>query len=829
METIMFKSWFFGIFGFFFSRAAIAIVSFALILLLILLPFFRSQVLDMVENQGQTFANTTIAATATNLYTEAYGDALEYVFKVLKDTNNILFVVITNKTGDEIVIKKDEWEQGKNQYHFDQEKLKTTGNKLSYIDNNPISHVDCFMYHQAIMIGGVRWGTLTVGMSDTQYQNVLKRYSLIVALASVALVFILLLIFYKSSKKIRMQLSQLSATAHQLQAGDLSARAPVNSMGEIGTVSISINEMATNLQIQTDRIKQLAQIVEQTNDVFVLFDSSLRIKFVNNAVTELIGYSSLDFTGMSLSDFTTKLNLNYLDLLHELDLMSLAKLHIPVRDIVVMTSDQSSVDVEMRLEVIENNEDDELNYLMVLSNIQTRKKLEHELHKLAYYDKLTDLPNRRMFMDGLRNTIKSCQNSKKSFALFFMDLDNFKYINDSLGHDAGDEFLVQVGNKLKDIFRNNDMITRLGGDEFTIIIEDIKASGYKEVTYLAEKLVTELAAKSVFINGRPLSISTSVGVAIYPENGTDGSTLLRNADTAMYAAKKSGKNRFALFSEDMNLSLRYRIEIERDLKQAIQQQKDITLYYQPILDLNTQQLVGVEALARWNHPEKGFIPPDEFIKIAESSNLIITLSEYLLSIAFKQVQIWQEQQFSAYISVNISGRQFEKPNFIERLLSLLGEYEVGASKIQLEFTESIMLDSTKETINKFEKLKKIGFKIAIDDFGTGYSSLGYIHQLPIDVIKIDKSFVVGMLENNKTNAIVTAITTLSTTLGIKTIAEGVELEAHAERLRHYRCDYGQGYLYDKALPIADFEKKYMHSHHRAISLDMAEFIKPVIH
>lgn len=823
------RSWFSGIFGFFFSRASTAIVSFAFILLLILLPFFRTQLLDMVENQGQTFANTTIAATASNLYTEAYGDALEYVFKVLKDTNNILFVVITNMAGDEIVIKKDEWQQGKNQFHFNQEKLKPSGNKLDYMDNNPITQGDCFMYHQAIMIGGVRWGTLTVGMSDVQYQFILKRYFIIVVLVSLVLVFALLLLFYKSSKKIRLQLSQLSATAHELQAGNLSARASDDSMGEIGTVSASINEMAENLQIQTERIKQLAQIVEQTNDVFVLFDPALNIIFVNNAVTELVGYSTNDFIGMTMLDFTTKLNLNYVDLLHELDLMGSIKLHIPVRDIVILKKDKTDVDVEMRLETITNHEETELSYLMVLSNIATRKKLEHELHQLAYYDKLTDLPNRRMFMDALRNTIKSCQRNKKPFALFFMDLDNFKYINDSLGHDAGDEFLVQVGNRLRDIFRSNDMVTRLGGDEFTVIIQDIKDSGNNAVAYLAEKLVNELAAKPIFINGRPLSISTSLGVAKYPEDGTDSTILLRNADTAMYAAKRSGKNRYAFFSEEMNLSLRYRIELERDLKQAIQLDNQITLYFQPILDLLTQKLVGVEALARWNHPEKGFIPPDEFIKIAENSNLIIILSEYLLNIAFKQAQAWQQEQFTAYVSVNISGRQFEKPNFIDRLVELLNLYQVEAGNIQLEFTESIMLDSTKETIGKFEKLKQIGFKIAIDDFGTGYSSLGYIHQLPIDVIKIDKSFVMGMLENNKTNAIVTAITTLSTTLGIKTIAEGVELEVHADRLRQYHCDYGQGYLYDKALPIAEFELKYAQPVLKIISLEMAQIIDKIIH
>ena len=824
----MIRSWFSGIFGFFFSRASIAIASFAFILLLISLPIFRSQMIKMVENQGQTFANTTIAAITSNLYTESYGDVLEYVFKVLKDTNNILFVVITKESGDEIVVKKDEWQQVENKYHFNQVNLNATGNLLVHFEDNPITHTDCFIYHQMIMIGGVRWGMITVGMNDIQYHSILNRYFIIVALASIILIFILLLIFYKSSKKIRSQLSALSATAHQLQAGNLAARAPANSIGEIATVSSSINEMAENLQVQTYRTRQLAQIVEQTNDVFVLFDPSLNIIFVNKAVTELLGYLPTDLIGSTLLNFTREIDLNYMELLQEIDLMG-NKLHIPVRDIVVISKHKGEVNAEMRLETIENHQESAVSYLMVLSNIASRKKMEIELHQLAYYDKLTDLPNRRMFMDSLKNTIKSCQRNKKSFALFFMDLDNFKYINDTLGHDAGDEFLVQVANKLRDIFRSNDIVTRLGGDEFTVIIEDLKDASCIDVAKLAEKLVTELAAKPIVIHGRPLAISTSLGIAKYPDDGENEMILLRNADTAMYSAKKSGKNRYAFFSESMNVSLRYRIDLERDLKHALELKNQVVLYYQPILDLVTQELVGVEALARWIHPDKGFIPPDEFVKIAEGSDLIITLSEYLLNIAFKQARMWEYAQFAPYISVNISGRHFVKQNFVDSLVALLLEYDLKPSKIQLEFTESIMLDSTNETIVKFEKLKKLGFKIAIDDFGTGYSSLGYIHKLPIDVLKIDKSFVSGMLENNKTHAIVTAITTLSNTLGIKTIAEGVELEKHAEMLKQYKCDYVQGYLYDKALPIMEFERKYMHAKQHAITLSMEQYIKTIIH
>jgi diguanylate cyclase (GGDEF)-like protein/PAS domain S-box-containing protein len=645
-------------------------------------------------------------------------------------------------------------------------------------------------------------------MCDQQYQSIKNNYMVIVGLVSLVLVIVLLLLFYRSSQKIRVQMSNLSETGLQLQTGNLTARASEKGIGEIGSLARAINTMAINLLEQTKSTKQLAQIVKQTNDVFILFDSSLNIIFVNEAVTPVTGYSSPQFSQLNMVGLASLLKLDLTQILHELDWLTVHKQQSPTRDVVIVRNDQEIIDVEIRLESIISDHDEDHYFLMVLSNITTRKHLEKELHQLAFYDKLTDLPNRRMFMDHLRGVVQYSRKYKKSFAVFFMDLDNFKLINDTLGHDVGDEFLVQVGNRLKKIFRENDMVTRLGGDEFTILIEDIKNNATVDVARLADKLVKELSSQPIYIDGRPLSISTSLGIAVYPEHGSDSESVLRNADIAMYSAKKSGKNRYAFFSEDMNATLRQRLEIENDLKQAIKSGVGIEYYYQPIIDLTNHQLIGAEALVRWQHPTKGFIPPVEFIPIAESSNLMVELGDFLLNIAFKQAQAWRHLTTVPYMSINISGRQFEKRHFVNRLARALETYQVNACNIQLEFTESIMLDSTKETIAKFEELKKMGFKIAIDDFGTGYSSLAYIHTLPIDVIKIDRSFVNGMMQNKKINSIVAAIIKLSRVLEIKTIAEGIETVEDVQILKQMQCDYGQGYLYDQALAIHAFEAKY---------------------
>jgi len=597
--------------------------------------------------------------------------------------------------------------------------------------------------------------------------------------------------------------------AKNLAEGKLSTRAPETSIGEIGELGKAINEMSSSLQEKSSRLFQLVQIVEQTHDAFVLFNKNLNIVFVNDAVTSITGYPTDYFNGMHVVAFSDALNLDLADLLREIEWMEKHKTNPPSHDIVISKQNKTALPVEMRLEFIEDSEKSENHLLAVLSSITERKKLENELHQLAFFDKLTGLPNRRMFLDHLNQIIRFSHHNNQSFALFFMDLDNFKYINDSLGHEAGDALLIQIAGRLKDIFRSSDMVTRLGGDEFTVIIENTKENAQFDVTLLAQKLLEELATSPIVIGGRSFTVNTSIGIAKFPDNGLDSDTLLRHADTAMYAAKKSGKNRYALFTEDMNSDMREHIEIESELKEAIRVKGQLYLEYQPIVDLKTGALVGAEALARWHHPTKGLVSPSDFIAVAEKSDLIIDLSEKLLNIAFKQAQIWEVNENAPYLSVNISVKQFAKDDFVDRMIVMLQTFQINAHKILLEFTESVMLDSTNETFTKFEKLKKVGFQIGIDDFGTGYSSMGYIHKLPIDVLKIDRTFVVDVTNNNKSQAIVSAITKLSSTLGIKTIAEGVERQKDADWLQAFDCNYGQGYLYDKALDIDVFEEKYL--------------------
>lgn len=782
---------------------------------MVVLPYFNNISDEMAAEQGRTFSNSTLAATYDALYKKDYSQIVDYCMNVMRDTPNILMIVYSNRNGEELVMTKDNWMMKDKslpyyKMRFEHDKTSVIGDRSYKISNNStlFSVTKHFEFSTPVAISGREWGVLTISFSKEAYFSIVKSFYWAVIIFTILSCLLSLFLFFASSSRIRRQLSTFTSTAKNLAEGKLSARAPETSIGEIGELGQAINEMSSSLQEKSSRLFQLVQIVEQTNDAFILFNKDLNIIFVNDAVTSITGYPAKYFEGIHIVKFSDMLNLDLTDLLREIEWIDQHKTNPPSHDILITKQNKTTLPVEIRLEFIENSEKSESHLLAVLSSITERKKLENELHQLAFFDKLTGLPNRRMFLDHLNQIIRFSHHNNQSFALFFMDLDNFKYINDSLGHEAGDQLLIQIADRLKNIFRSSDMVTRLGGDEFTVIIENTKETDQFDVVQLAQKLLDQLANFPIVIGGRSFTVNTSIGIAKFPENGLDSDTLLRHADTAMYSAKKSGKNRYALFSEEMNVDLREHIEIENELKVAIRAKDQLMLQYQPIIDLKTGELVGAEALARWEHPTKGAVSPIDFIPIAEKSDLIIDLSDKLLNIAFKQAKRWDNQPDSPYLSVNISVKQFAKEDFVDRMIVLLQTFQINAHKILLEFTESVMLDSTNETFTKFEKLKKVGFQIGIDDFGTGYSSMGYIHKLPIDILKIDRTFVVDVTENNKSQAIVSAITKLSSSLGIKTIAEGIEREDDASWLKAFDCDYGQGYLYDEPLNIEDFEHKY---------------------
>jgi diguanylate cyclase (GGDEF)-like protein len=430
----------------------------------------------------------------------------------------------------------------------------------------------------------------------------------------------------------------------------------------------------------------------------------------------------------------------------------------------------------------------------IYRDISERKAAEVKIHQLAYYDKLTGLPNRTLLQDRLVHAIADAKRFEYHLGVVFIDLDHFKKVNDTLGHHIGDLLLQEVAQRLHSSFRENDTAARLGGDEFIVIL-----SGYRNsfnVPHIAQKILKTIGQPCV-IEGHELVLSGSVGIAIYPQDGTNAADLLRNADMAMYAAKSEKGDSFQFYSESMNRNAVEQLELENGLRHAIENEQ-LFICYQSQIDLETKLVVGVEALLRWNHPELGLILPDKFIAVAEETGLIISIGEWVLRRACREiVQLQTELGIELSLSVNVSGIQLEQPNLVEAILNALQESGLPSEQLELEITESVLVERTDQALNLLPKISSLGVRIAIDDFGTGYSSLNYLKNFPIDRLKIDRSFLVDILHEPDNAAIVETIIAMSRNMGLHVIAEGVETHDQAVFLSDRNCPQMQGFLFSK--------------------------------
>ena len=425
-----------------------------------------------------------------------------------------------------------------------------------------------------------------------------------------------------------------------------------------------------------------------------------------------------------------------------------------------------------------------------------------EMEHLAYHDALTGLPNRPLFMDRLIMAVAQASRSNQKIAVFFLDLDRFKDINDSLGHSMGDGLLKAVAERIRRCVREGDTVARFGGDEFTLLIPRI--DHIDDAAKIAQKILETL--KIPFsISDHELFVTTSVGISIYPNDGGDPETLVRNADSAMYRAKDQGRDNYQLYAPAMNARALERLALENMLRKAISH-RELVLFYQPIADMKTKTIVGVEALIRWKHPELGLLSPAHFISVAETSGLIIPIGDWVLRTACKQTKMWQKRLDSHLtVAVNLSARQFQQPNLAEIISEVLEETGLDAKCLELEITESNAMQNAENTIYTLRELKALGVRIAMDDFGTGYSSLNYLKRFPIDTLKLDQSFVREITTDPTDAAIATAVIAMAHSLNLKVIGEGVETEEQFAFLHKQKCDYIQGYLFSPPQAVENLE------------------------
>lgn len=441
--------------------------------------------------------------------------------------------------------------------------------------------------------------------------------------------------------------------------------------------------------------------------------------------------------------------------------------------------------------------------VFVSRDITERQRYEETIRHQAFHDALTGLPNRMLFKDRLTLEIAHAKRNKQMLAVLFLDLDRFKLVNDTLGHGLGDQLLKIIAMRLVGYVREDDTVARLGGDEFTVLLPEILQA--ENAVKVARKIL-QAVREPVHIDVHELYISTSIGIALYPSDGEDAESLLKNADTAMYRAKENGKNNYQLYTPAMNAKAFERLAIENGLRRALDR-NEFVVYYQPKVNINTGKIIGMEALVRWQVPERGLIPPGDFIPLAEDTGLIVPIGEWVLHTACAQNKAWQDAGYPPLrVAVNLSARQFQLQNLVEVVSRVLKETGLEPCWLELEITESVAMQNAEYTVKMLYELKDMGIQLAIDDFGTGYSSLNYLKRFPISKLKIDKSFVSEIGTDQDNEAIASTVIVLGQSLKLGVVAEGVETEEQYDFLKQHHCDEMQGYLFGKPVPPDEFEK-----------------------
>ena len=549
-----------------------------------------------------------------------------------------------------------------------------------------------------------------------------------------------------------------------------------------------------NREIQ---VNKLSNVMEQTADIVIVTDTRGKIEYVNPSFEKITGYSyheAVNKTPKLLSSGKHKQEFyNHLwDTISEGN--SYSNIFINRR------KDGSLFYEEKTITPIKDHTGKITHYVSTGKDISERIQVQERLQHMAHHDALTDLPNRNLFLDRLQQSLTRARWHNRLVAVMFMDLDRFKNINDTLGHNVGDQLLLQLSERLSNSVRDGDTIGRFGGDEFAILLDDIDSDNH--ISTLAEKLLDTLT-RPFKINKQELYVTASIGISIFPNDGEDSDTLLRNADVAMYRAKDLGKNNYQFYSDDLSARIFERMTLESHLRHALER-NEFVLYYQPQIDTRTQKITGVEALLRWQHPEFGLVTPNNIIPLMEETGLIESVGRWILETACRQSRAWHDAGWSyLHLSVNISSRQFNDPDFISSVQDIISTTGINPEFLELELTESMLMRNASATINAFKSLNSLGVRFAIDDFGTGYSSLSYLRRFPIDTIKIDRSFIHDVTDNPDDAAIASAIIVMGQNLSLNVIAEGVENQQQLEFLTSRNCHYLQGNFFSRPLAADD--------------------------
>lgn len=553
-------------------------------------------------------------------------------------------------------------------------------------------------------------------------------------------------------------------------------------------------------ELSEKKLQLASNVFEHAREGIMIVDKNIKIREVNQAFSRITGYDKEDAIGVNPSILQSGLlgKSFYQSMWKALDTHRYWEGEIWNRkkngELYIQLSTITAID---------NLEGNTIEYIALFSDITEIKGHEDQLQKMAHYDTLTGLPNRVLFNDRLQRAIETAKIDQKKVALLFIDLDRFKEINDSFGHNAGDEILKTVSKRLQKVIGEDGTISRLGGDEFSIILEEIEE--VEEVSFIANKILNVLS-QEIMLEDNALYISSSIGISMFPGDGGSSQNLLKYADSAMYKAKDEGRNNFQYYNTSMTELAFERVVMEASLRIALKEE-EFVVYYQPQVDGRTDTIIGMEALVRWNHSSLGLVSPDRFISLAESTGIIVQLDRIVMKTAMRQLSQWYEKGLNpGVLAMNLSVKQLKEEDFIEKLKSLLEDTKCKPEWIELEVTEGQIMTNPEEAIKVLKGINNLGIKLAIDDFGTGYSSLAYLKKLPIDKLKIDQAFVRDLPDDEEDSAITKAVIALAQSLNLRVIAEGVETKEQRDFLVTNGCNNIQGYFYSPPMPAIEMEK-----------------------
>src|SRR5690554_120452 len=669
-------------------------------------------------------------------------------------------------------------------------------------------------------------GELTVTASlDRVYSDLKRKVGIILATQFLKTFFVSILIIWIFQHFVTRHLTTMANYAKDISLKNLGTPltldrpdTPSHRNDEIGRVSDAINQMRERLNDDMVRqekdaaeIHKFSMAIEQSPSSVVICDRQWRVEFANHKFTQLTGYNAKAIVGRhpgALSD-------NSMEIRENRQLWQ--SIRLQVQRVGVWQGEVNSARrngerfwEQLIVTPIKDSAGEATGYLILGEDISIRKRYEQQLLRQANYDILTGLPNRMLALDRLKLALAQARREGSMVGVMFLDLDNFKHINDTLGHDAGDNLLIEAARRISSCLRGTSTVARLGGDEFLVILPGL--NGSESAAQVAERILSNFTP-AYTLNGQEVFVTTSIGIAIFPTDSDNSGTLLQHADAAMYQAKRQGKSSYAHFTPEMSEVSHERLQMESRMRRALEL-NEFELYFQPIVKTATGEVHAVEALLRWNNPAMGMIMPDRFIPLAEETGLIIAIGEWVLEQACLAATGWRAiTGRDIGISVNVSPRQFRDSGFINAVMRALSNNDLAPQLLELEITERLLLDNSIETAEILRELDRAGIRLSVDDFGTGYSALSYLKSYPFDTLKIDRTFINDVTKTQGGGSLVRAIINMAHSLGLTIIAEGVEEEAQTLFLKQEGCDMSQGYFYSRPLPAGEFNE-WLNTNHQ---------------